>query len=694
VGSGSHGIVWRARDTLLNRIVAIKILEVGEAATNHEGLSEAQTLAKTSHPNIITLYELIQTADRTCLVMEYVEGAPLDEYMADKQLSVATAVDIAIQLADALYTAHSADVIHADIKPGNIMIARDGKPLLVDFGISKAVSCPNDLATLATGPIIPERIKGTLPYMAPEVVGGESPDEQSDIFSLGALLYELLSGERAFKAPTEVATLHVVINSTPRSLTSLRPETPEGVAELVRSMLEKSRDDRPANMKQVYERLLGFGSQAKNLHQKPRGVRGKKRIAQIAVGAAIILMLVLGSILYFPAKEVSVSGLINSGLASMRAHHKKGAVENAIASFQKVLVRDPQNAAATAGLSLALLHQYSATDSNQLLLVQARTAAELAIGLDNQLALSHVAMGWVHEYYGELAEAEASYEQALLMNPTDFYAFLGQGRLLTATNQHAAAAVVFETAIQSFPNESRFYDHLGSIHFQNQQYELAEKAFQKSVELSEDNIFAYSNLSAVNFMQGDIGTAIGVLQKGLQIRPHPELYSNLGTYFFALGQYPQAVNAFERALEAKGNSDDYLLWANLADAYRWTAGQEKKARAAYSQALQIMASRFSSAGKDPTLHSRRALYRAKMGLTDDASADMAVALELAPEDAFILYRAAITSEIIGERVLAFDFLVAALAKGYPFNIVQQEPELSALRSDQRYRQMVLAHLTK
>ncbi|MEX0299193.1 MAG: serine/threonine-protein kinase, partial [Kordiimonas sp.] len=223
LGSGSHGAVWQAEDSLLGRTVALKVLK--DETDGGEGLGkslqEARTLAKLNHPNIVTLYEVSEHEGQAYLVMEYLDGLPLNDYLENTETppTFDDKISMAKQLIDALATAHENGIVHADIKPANILVRADGCPVLVDFGLAKVINASTDLETVTDDSLLNTMVHGTLSYMAPEVMRGDAADEKSDIFSLGAVFYEMFNGERAFKAPSDAETIHLILNIDPAPTT-------------------------------------------------------------------------------------------------------------------------------------------------------------------------------------------------------------------------------------------------------------------------------------------------------------------------------------------------------------------------------------------------------------------------------------------------------------------------------------------
>src|SRR6202049_5218683 len=251
LGTGGMGEVYRANDRRLDRIVAIKILPANIAAdpaAKQRFEREAKTISSLNHPNICVLHDIGHQDGVDYIVMECVEGESLAKRLEKGALPLDQALKIGAQIADALDKDHRSGIVHRDLKPGNIMLTPSAAKLL-DFGLAKQTS---PLATLATmtsaspnSPITQQgTIVGTFQYMSPEQVQGLELDGRSDIFSLGAVLYEMLTGKRAFQGKTQLSVASAILESEPVPLNSIRPLTPVNLDYAIRRSLVKDRDDR------------------------------------------------------------------------------------------------------------------------------------------------------------------------------------------------------------------------------------------------------------------------------------------------------------------------------------------------------------------------------------------------------------------------------------------------------------------
>ncbi len=248
IGEGGMGAVYRATDTRLGRSVAIKVL-TAVTLSDKERLQrfeqEARATGMLNHPNLLTIYDVGNTDGTPFLVSELLEGETLRERLDRGPVPPRKTVDIALQVAHGLAAAHEKGVIHRDLKPENIYITKEGRVKILDFGIAKlSPTAGKDGPTFQMAATEPGIVLGTVGYMSPEQVRGELVDRRSDIFAFGAILYEMLTGARAFKRDSAIETLGAIIKEDPKELTELNPNVPPPLERLVRRCLEKDRDQR------------------------------------------------------------------------------------------------------------------------------------------------------------------------------------------------------------------------------------------------------------------------------------------------------------------------------------------------------------------------------------------------------------------------------------------------------------------
>jgi hypothetical protein len=260
IGRGSYGVVWSAHDPVLGREVAIKVIPLAREAhfrTQIEAsfLREAKSAGAMSHPSIVTIYDAGKTDTFAYIAMERLHGQDLHEYLAGgNRMSPRQAASMMMRLADAIHYANKRGLVHRDIKPSNIFMSRDLKPKLLDFGTALA-PMPRDAADKGTRHLV-----GTPNYMSPEQAKGEPLDARSDIFSLGTILYELLTGRRAFDGRTIDETLEQVVSAQPRAIDKIRPETPAPLVAIVRRAMERDPDQRYQRASRRRSRPVRCGS--------------------------------------------------------------------------------------------------------------------------------------------------------------------------------------------------------------------------------------------------------------------------------------------------------------------------------------------------------------------------------------------------------------------------------------------------
>lgn len=252
LGRGGSGMVFRGFDPVLQRPVALKAVPLWEAGDAAEELvgklqAEAVHLARLSHPNIVAVYDFARKGDTAYIAMEKVEGASLDTYLAHSDpLPVREGLAISLAIAEALSAAHSVDLIHGDVKPGNVLLGRDGSMKVADFGTAQ-------LTRAAGAP--PEQLIGTGGYIAPEVLLRQGTTRSSDLFSLGVIMYEMFSGRRPFGAGAHAEVLRRTLDEEPEPLSNLRAALPDELSEITMTLLDKEPRMRPNSAVAVVESL-------------------------------------------------------------------------------------------------------------------------------------------------------------------------------------------------------------------------------------------------------------------------------------------------------------------------------------------------------------------------------------------------------------------------------------------------------
>jgi serine/threonine-protein kinase len=307
IAAGGMGEVYRARDTRLDRIVALKVLPqllATDPLFRERFDREARTISQLDHPHICALYDVGEQDGMSFLVMQYLEGETLETRLKNGALPLEQALQYAIQIATALDKAHGSGIVHRDLKPGNIMLSKGGAKLL-DFGLAKTTGPIGAAAGLSMLPTTPAgltargTILGTFQYMAPEQLEGQDADARGDIWAFGCVLYEMLTGRPAFAGKTSASLIGSILKDEPRPITELVPVAPPTLEYVVRTCLSKDLEDRFQSVRDIWLQLTWIaGAAAGGPHDKSPSpiVRGRERIAWSVAAGALLLAAVVGGL--------------------------------------------------------------------------------------------------------------------------------------------------------------------------------------------------------------------------------------------------------------------------------------------------------------------------------------------------------------------------------------------------------------
>ena len=247
IGAGGMGEVYRARDPRLGRDVAVKVLPVSFAADTERLRrfeQEARAVAALNHPNILAIYDIGTREGAPFIVSELLEGESLRKRLSGAALPVRKAIEYAVQIAQGLAAAHETGIVHRDLKPENVFVTRDGRVKILDFGLAKLMQPEHEGAETISHQTEAGVVLGTVGYMSPEQVRGKPADQRSDLFSFGAILYEMLSGRRAFHGETAADSMSAILREEPPDLTETNRGIAPGLEHIVQHCLEKNPEER------------------------------------------------------------------------------------------------------------------------------------------------------------------------------------------------------------------------------------------------------------------------------------------------------------------------------------------------------------------------------------------------------------------------------------------------------------------
>jgi serine/threonine protein kinase len=298
IGAGGMGEVYRARDTRLDRIVAVKILRPDKVRNLERFHREARVISRLSHPHICSLYDVGEQDGIPFLVMEYLEGQTLAERLEDGALAIPLALRYGVEICNALDAAHRVGVIHRDVKPGNVMLTRDGVKLL-DFGLAKLKEADaNDAACDATASLYATEegeILGTVAYMSPEQLEGRQVDARTDLFALGAVLHEMIAGRRAFGGESHASVIAAVLTSDPPPLSTLQPLVPPTLERLVQRCLAKDREERWQTARDLGSELEWIAEGRSHVATLEKRRKGRVLLVGALVGAGLTSAILSGA---------------------------------------------------------------------------------------------------------------------------------------------------------------------------------------------------------------------------------------------------------------------------------------------------------------------------------------------------------------------------------------------------------------
>ncbi len=729
LGRGGMGLVYLARDSRLDRQVAIKCLrnELFEAHYRERFKREALLLAKLNHPHIVQIYDYIETDDQLALVMEYVEGQNLQQHLRENIVPITQRMQWLTQIAQGLAIAHDAGIIHRDLKTENILISKHKLAKITDLGIAKS----QDFNATLT-----DHVAGSYASMSPEQAMGEAIDFRSDLFSFGILAYQLLCGAHPFgESENKLQIMQRIISHPPISPTKNNPDLPVEAVELLGQLLSKNPDNRPANTHwvaaqcdklyqwfivntkvdedhtQILHNQSGIRvNQSRTSTQEhptfethiakksaPLPIRAKAYVRNNRATLAVF-SLILGTLagafvwqMQPPKADNSVATNesaapysqareFNKGIEALKLFDRPGSLDSAEKSFNTILSHTPENAAAVAGLSLVYSYRYSSDSEDPIWMQKADVSAQQALKLNPQLSVVHAALGQVFTIKTEHDKALAAFEHALMLEPTNIFAWRSKVLALRSAQRYDEAIQLAQQGLKQFPQERLFADALGSIYIEQNNFTKAEEVYRLSIQLQPDAVNAYASLSHIFLRQNRNDEAMQILQQGLQIRSSAALHGNLGNALFVRGDYVAAAAAFEAAVSpSTGNPGSYFHWANLADTLRWIPGRENEAQKAYLKARDLLTPLLERRSNDATLMSRMALYAARLNDRKQAEQLLARVIAIAPKNASVNFRAGLAYELLGERDAAITALSKAVELGYPLKLIQAEPDLLKLR---------------
>ncbi len=636
IGAGGMGKVYLAKDDKLERKVAIKIINENYE-DDGDGLrrfiQEAKAASALNHPNILTVYEFGETGGSHYIVSEYIDGRTLRDMLREGGFDISQALNTAIQVAEALATAHSARIIHRDIKPENIIIRRDGYVKVLDFGLAKLIPEPNSLIGLqdeiekqnqtAKGLIL-----GTVKYMSPEQAKGTGVDHRTDIFSVGVLLYEMITGRTPFAGETNSESFANLINKEPDPLARFAADIPDALQRIISKTLQKAPDDRyqtmgdaladvkelkenlSAHLKNILSPMVLEGTTAISSSKPVSGERPHTAEMRDAFGGRINRLL---SIKFLTVAVILVAAAVIFGLLYLQPkakgvedytgspaydHYLRGRVnagsenqdnnERSIQLLEQAVAIDPGLAPAYAELARAYnvkAFYLASNDQRRKLTEDAQVAVEKALTLNPDLAQGHFARGlimWTHGNRFPHDQVIRSYQRALALDPNLDEAHHQLGLVYLHIGLFDKAAQEVEKAVSINPGNTMARYRLGVIAMYRADYGKALEIYNSTPLDKNPSLWAFQEATAL-FQVGRAGEASDVVNDYLNTHstdPGGTVTSVKAMILAKEGKANEAGKTIQRAIEvgegfghfhhtAYNIAAAYALMDRTADAVKW-----------------------------------------------------------------------------------------------------------------------------
>jgi serine/threonine protein kinase/Tfp pilus assembly protein PilF len=700
LGAGGMGNVYRARDTRLGRLVAIKLVSdqlAADPVASERLAREARLTSLLNHPNIVTVHDIGAAEDgRPFIVMELVAGQSLLAALgSERSLKTGRAIEIASEVAEGLAAAHAAGIVHRDLKPSNVMLTEDGRAKIVDFGLGKTTSAApsSDDTTFWGGGLTDSfAVVGTAGYMAPEQVVTGPIDFRADQFALGALIYEMLSGRRAFKRPTAVQTMAAIVDAEPDPLAELCPDAPIELVRIVERCLAKDPAHRYASTVDLARDLrdLRYTSGTRSSRSSIARPRPRRRWTWVA-GVAVLLAVAASIALY-------IVGQTRSQLTQPRAlldrYDKQASVDQAIGLLSSVVSARPNDAVARTMLAEAHWRKFEYNPQDAALAAQAGEQAGVALTLDQAYAPVHVVLAMINYGQGRFDGALGEAQRAIALDPKSSRAWRERGRAHFRLGQRQEAEKDFLTAVSLDPDDWTARNSLGSYYLNVNRLDEAIVEYERMQALAPDNTRAYNNLGSAYLQQERFEKATEMYERSLSLDKNPTAYSNLGTALYQQGLYTDAARSFGEAVALPGAT--FVHWFNLGAACYWAPGLRGRAKDAYATAVKV-GEQVRGTGKIEPLRlvELASAYAVLALLTEGPEAHqhrsqaykLLATIEQPPREATLLATLAMTYEELGDRRTALEWLDQAIKAGYSIKRLERSPWLKDLRADERYTRL-------
>jgi serine/threonine protein kinase/Tfp pilus assembly protein PilF len=693
LGEGGMGIVYKAQDTKLDRTVALKFLprQFSESEENKTRfIQEAKAIAALNHPNILNIYDTAEQNDEMCLVMELIDGQTLKSYI--EKLKTGPGVPVnqslmwALQIAEGLKAAHNKNIVHRDIKPHNIMINASSQIKIMDFGLAKL---SGNVSITRPGTSV-----GTLAYMSPEQAQGLAADKRSDIWSLGVVLYEMLTAELPFKAEHEAGISYMILNVDPTPPSALDLKIPHRIDSIVAKMIEKDPHKRYQTMDEVIASI--------------KAIQKEIETATTAAKTKAIAVLPFDNISPEKESEYFCDGLMGELIANLSRLKDIRVVSRTSSMQYKGTKKDIK----TIGRELDA--RYIIEGNVRKFQDNLRITAQLIdVETDAQL--------WAETYKGTLDDVFDIQEQvsrqivdALMLkltpgekvvlakrstvNAEAFDCYLRARDFLYRRTKNSLqfAIQLFQRAIEIDTRYAAAYAGLGeayaTLHYDYDTKEIwIDKAIESSLKaLMYDSTVseAYAALALAYFSKKSLQEAEAAALKAIDLGPNIFTgYWVLARIYHITDRDRESVDLLKKTIEL--NPDFHTAYSQLRMVYERLGDRENYDKM-LALGMEVYPRYLAHHPDDARSHIYYATELAQVGKVAEAKAEAQKALDLSPGDPLMLYNAACCYARLGEKKLAIDTLKSSIMAGLEdYDWIKTDPDFDTIRDERDYNAMMM-----